>query len=200
MAAPPAAATASGEDGRELLLPGLLSCSAWYHTPPEAALNVRVTTLDASRNARGGSMADEEEGARPGGRSRRGGAAAVLGRGLERLRPVDAVRRASSRSARGGRASRARSPTTSSSPASTPGLHSDNAEEIVFVAEGEGEVFSIGGTRRARGRQVRGLPGGHRPRRLRAGLGAPCGFSRSSRRPRSSAPSSRRSTRSAATC
>jgi quercetin dioxygenase-like cupin family protein len=28
------------------------------------------------------------------------------------------------------------------------GLHSDNAEEIVFVAQGEGEVFSIGATQR----------------------------------------------------
>jgi quercetin dioxygenase-like cupin family protein len=33
-------------------------------------------------------------------------------------------------------------------PGKHTGLHSDNAEEIVFVAEGEGEVFSIGGTQR----------------------------------------------------
>ena len=54
-------------------------------------------------------------------------------------------------------------------PGKHTGLHSDNVEEIVFVAEGEGEVFSIGGTRRARGRQVLRLPGGNRPRHLRAG-------------------------------
>jgi quercetin dioxygenase-like cupin family protein len=33
-------------------------------------------------------------------------------------------------------------------PGKHTGLHSDNVEEIVFVAEGEGEVFSIGGTRK----------------------------------------------------
>ena len=33
-------------------------------------------------------------------------------------------------------------------PGKHTGLHSDNVEEIVFVAEGEGEVFSIGATTR----------------------------------------------------
>jgi quercetin dioxygenase-like cupin family protein len=33
-------------------------------------------------------------------------------------------------------------------PGKHTGLHSDNVEEIVFVAEGEGEVFSIGGSRK----------------------------------------------------
>ena len=33
-------------------------------------------------------------------------------------------------------------------PGSHTGLHSDNVEEIAFVAEGEGEVFSIGNTKR----------------------------------------------------
>ena len=33
-------------------------------------------------------------------------------------------------------------------PGKHTGLHSDNVEEIVFVAEGEGEVFVIGGTRK----------------------------------------------------
>jgi quercetin dioxygenase-like cupin family protein len=33
-------------------------------------------------------------------------------------------------------------------PGKHTGLHSDNVEEVVFVAEGEGEVFSIGATRR----------------------------------------------------
>ena len=33
-------------------------------------------------------------------------------------------------------------------PGKHTGLHADNAEEIVFVAEGEGEVFSIGGSKR----------------------------------------------------
>ena len=33
-------------------------------------------------------------------------------------------------------------------PGKHTGLHADNAEEIVFVAEGEGEVFVIGGTRK----------------------------------------------------
>jgi quercetin dioxygenase-like cupin family protein len=33
-------------------------------------------------------------------------------------------------------------------PGKHTGLHSDNAEEVVFVAEGEGEVFSVGQTRR----------------------------------------------------
>ena len=33
-------------------------------------------------------------------------------------------------------------------PGKHTGLHSDNAEEVVFVAEGEGEVFSIGATSR----------------------------------------------------
>ena len=46
----------------------------------------------------------------------------------------------------GRRGRRARSPTTSSSPGSHTGLHNDNVEEIAFVAEGEGEVFSIGDT------------------------------------------------------
>jgi quercetin dioxygenase-like cupin family protein len=33
-------------------------------------------------------------------------------------------------------------------PGKHTGLHSDNVEEIVFVAEGEGEVFSIGGSKK----------------------------------------------------
>lgn len=33
-------------------------------------------------------------------------------------------------------------------PGNHSGLHSDNAEEVVFVAEGEGEVFVIGATKR----------------------------------------------------
>ena len=33
-------------------------------------------------------------------------------------------------------------------PGKHTGLHSDNVEEIVFVAEGEGEAFSIGGSRK----------------------------------------------------
>jgi quercetin dioxygenase-like cupin family protein len=33
-------------------------------------------------------------------------------------------------------------------PGKHTGLHSDNVEEIAFVAEGEGEVFSIGGSKR----------------------------------------------------
>ena len=53
-------------------------------------------------------------------------------------------------------------------PGSHTGLHSDNVEEIAFVAEGEGEVFSIGVTRAARGREVPRVPGELRPRHLRA--------------------------------
>ena len=82
-------------------------------------------------------------------------------------------------------------------PGSHTGLHNDNVEEIAFVAEGEGEVFSIGEHATARGRQVLRLRGGRRPRHLRARRASRSGCSRSSRRPRSSARSSRPSTRSA---
>jgi quercetin dioxygenase-like cupin family protein len=40
------------------------------------------------------------------------------------------------------------------------GLHSDSAEEVMFVAEGEGEVFSIGQTRRLEAGQFVVFPAG----------------------------------------
>jgi quercetin dioxygenase-like cupin family protein len=40
------------------------------------------------------------------------------------------------------------------------GLHADNAEEVVFVAEGEGEVFVIGGTRKLEAGKFTVFPAG----------------------------------------
>ena len=45
-------------------------------------------------------------------------------------------------------------------PGKHTGLHSDSAEEVVFVAEGEGEVFSIGQTRRLEAGQFVVFPAG----------------------------------------
>jgi quercetin dioxygenase-like cupin family protein len=45
-------------------------------------------------------------------------------------------------------------------PGKHSGLHSDSAEEIVFVAEGEGEVFVIGSTRRLEAGQFLVFPAG----------------------------------------
>ena len=56
-------------------------------------------------------------------------------------------------------------------PGKHTGLHSDNAEEIAFVAEGEGEVFSIGKTQRLEAGKFDVFPRGLRPRHLRAGRG-----------------------------
>ena len=95
----------------------------------------------------------------------------VLRRGLERLRPLDALRRDLPGRREGGRAAASSVAYYIIEPGKHTGLHSDNAEEIVFVAEGEGEAFVIGGVAAARGRQVRRLPGRRRPRHLRAGRG-----------------------------
>ena len=45
-------------------------------------------------------------------------------------------------------------------PGKHTGLHSDNAEEIVFVAEGEGEVFSIGSSKPLSAGQFHVFPAG----------------------------------------
>jgi quercetin dioxygenase-like cupin family protein len=45
-------------------------------------------------------------------------------------------------------------------PGKHTGLHSDNAEEIVFIAEGEGEVFSIGETNRLQAGKFTIFPAG----------------------------------------
>ena len=66
-------------------------------------------------------------------------------------------------------------------PGKHTGVHSDNAEEIAFVAEGEGEVFVIGAHPAARGRASSSSSRRARPRHLRPGRGSRCGCSRSSR-------------------
>ena len=53
-------------------------------------------------------------------------------------------------------------------PGSHTGLHNDNVEEIAFVAEGEGEVFSIGNTQQLEAGKFVVFAGGRRPRHLRA--------------------------------
>jgi len=45
-------------------------------------------------------------------------------------------------------------------PGKHTGLHSDSAEEVLFVAEGEGEVFSVGQTRRLEAGQFVVFPAG----------------------------------------
>ncbi len=45
-------------------------------------------------------------------------------------------------------------------PGNHTGLHADSAEEIVFVAEGEGEVFSVGQTRRLEAGKFAVFPAG----------------------------------------
>src|SRR5215475_2985573 len=45
-------------------------------------------------------------------------------------------------------------------PGNHTGLHSDSAEEVVFVTEGEGEVFTIGQTRQLEAGQFLVFPAG----------------------------------------